>query len=121
MAPFTTNAVGALNECFVDDEASAAACPDDYTEDGIRFLTRPINRLGKGKQFASLARRTSRANAVLISSASAFPFIQTELELRSKPVLGEIDPGVPMPIEAVPAMAFSAAETKPAITLMVAI
>jgi hypothetical protein len=57
------------------------------------------------KQFASLAIRTGRPSRDERSSRSGRPISQTELAFLTKPVVGEIAPGIPTPTVAVPSLA----------------
>jgi len=49
------------------------------------------------KQFASFANRIGRSSSADRSSDSAFPFSQVELAFLTRPVAGEIAPGIPTP------------------------
>ena len=74
----------------------------------------------RAKQFASLAMRTGRSKAAASSLSSGRPLRQVELALRSSPVTGDNEPGVPMPTVPVPPSFASTSRTRSRIAAMVA-
>ena len=71
-------------------------------------------------QLASLARRTGRPSAACRSAPKLRPFSQTELALRIRPVRGEIEPGMPMPMLAQEPASPSTSATRPATHMIAA-
>ena len=73
----------------------------------------------RAKQLASFSTRSGRPRAASTSLSKAMPFSQTLLELRTSPVFGEIEPGMPSPTRVLPMPAcFSASSTRRATVAM---
>jgi len=60
----------------------------------------PSTASDSAKQLASFAKRRGRGSARRRSSARGCPFSQTELAFLTRPVAGEIVPGMPTPTTA---------------------
>ena len=72
------------------------------------------------KQLASLAMATGRPSARARSAPSGRPFSQVEFALRTSPVCGDSEPGMPIPIDEAGPQPASASPTSEAIAASVA-
>ena len=94
---------------LMHDAAAAAGAQDDAEHHGCA-RRRAVGGLGEGKAVGIVGERTGRPEPASRSRSNGRPLSQVELAFCTRPVVGDSEPGMPMPT--LPRAPLSASRTR---------